>query len=96
MILMAAKHGVTVCPHAGGFGLCEYVQHLALWDAIAVAPDVTDRVVEYVDHLHEHFVDRARIENAAYVVPTLPGYSADLVPGTLGRFAFPRGAEWVG
>jgi L-fuconate dehydratase len=94
VILLAAKHEVTVCPHAGGVGLCELVQHLALWDAIAVAPDVSDRVVEYVDHLHEHFADPVRIENAAYAVPTRPGYSAELVPGTLERFAFPSGPEW--
>jgi len=96
VILMAASHGVTVCPHAGGVGLCELVQHLALWDAIAVAPDVPDRIVEYVDHLHEHFTDPVRIRDAAYVVPMRPGYSSDLVPGTLERFAFPDGAEWRG
>ena len=94
VVLMAAKHGVTVCPHAGGVGLCENVQHLSLWDAIAVAPDVTDRVVEYVDHLHEHFVDPVRIRDAAYVVPTAPGASADLHPETFARFAFPAGSEW--
>lgn len=94
VILMAAKHAVTVCPHAGGVGLCENVQHLSLWDAIAVAPDVTDRVVEYVDHLHEHFVDPVRIRDAAYVVPTAPGASADLHPETFERFAYPAGGEW--
>ena len=73
VLFMAAKRGVTVCPHAGGVGLCEYVQHLALFDAIAVAPDVTDRVVEYVDHLHEHFVHPVRIRDASYVVPRRPG-----------------------
>jgi L-fuconate dehydratase len=94
VILMAAKHGVTVCPHAGGVGLCENVQHLSIWDAIAVAPDVTDRVVEYVDHLHEHFVDPVRIRDAAYVVPTVSGASADLHAETFGRFAYPTGTEW--
>ena len=69
MLFMAAKHGMTVCPHAGGVGLCELVQHLALFDAIAVAPDVPDRIVEYVDHLHEHFIDPVKIRDAAYVVP---------------------------
>jgi L-fuconate dehydratase len=83
-----------VCPHAGGVGLCEYVQHLALFDAIAVAPDVTDRVVEYVDHLHEHFVDPVRIENAAYVVPEAPGYSADILPASRAPHRYPDGGAW--
>jgi L-fuconate dehydratase len=95
VLLMAQRFGVTVCPHAGGVGLCEYVQHLALFDAISVAPDVADRVVEYVDHLHEHFVDPCVIENAAYVVPEAPGYSAEIRPSSLERFAFPGGAEWA-
>ena len=95
VILLAQRFGVTVCPHAGGVGLCEYVQHLALFDAISVAPDVTDRVVEYVDHLHEHFVDPCVVERAAYVVPAAPGYSAEIHPESLTRFAFPGGAEWT-
>jgi len=94
VLFMAAKRGITVCPHAGGVGLCEYVQHLALFDAIAVAPDVTDRIVEYVDHLHEHFVDPVRIVRAAYVVPDRPGYSAEIHPGSLARFRFPDGEAW--
>ncbi len=94
VLFMAAKRGVTVNPHAGGVGLCEYVQHLALFDAIAVAPDVTDRVVEYVDHLHEHFVEPVRIHNAAYVVPEAPGYSADIVPASLEQYRFPDGTAW--
>jgi L-fuconate dehydratase len=95
VLFMADRFGVTVCPHAGGVGLCEYVQHLSLFDAISVAPDVTDRVVEYVDHLHEHFVDPCVIERAAYVVPDAPGYSAEILPASLERFAFPGGAEWA-
>ncbi len=94
VLFMAAKRGVTVCPHAGGVGLCEYVQHLALFDAIAVTPDVTDRVVEYVDHLHEHFVAPVEVRNAAYVVPETPGYSADIFPESLERYRFPDGAAW--
>jgi L-fuconate dehydratase len=94
VLFMAAKRGVTVCPHAGGVGLCEYVQHLALFDAIAVAPDVSDRVVEYVDHLHEHFVEPVRIRNAAYVVPEAPGYSADIHPESLEQYRFPNGTAW--
>ena len=95
VLFMAQRFGVTVCPHAGGVGLCEYVQHLSLFDAISVAPDVGDRVVEYVDHLHEHFVDPCVIENAAYVVPEAPGYSAEIRRSSLERFAFPGGAEWA-
>jgi len=96
VLFMAAKRGVTVCPHAGGVGLCEYVQHLSLFDAIAVAPDVTDRIVEYVDHLHEHFVDPVRIRNAAYVVPDAPGYSAEIHPESLVEYRFPDGPVWRG
>jgi L-fuconate dehydratase len=92
---MAKRFDVTVCPHAGGVGLCEYVQHLSLFDAISVAPDVADRVVEYVDHLHEHFVDPCVIERAAYVVPDAPGYSAEIRPTSLDRFAYPGGSEWA-
>ena len=95
VIFLAQQFGVTVCPHAGGVGLCEYVQHLALFDAIAVAPDVGDRIVEYVDHLHEHFVDPCVVERAAYVVPDAPGYSAEIHPESLTRFAYPGGAEWT-
>ncbi len=95
VLFMAAKHGTTVCPHAGGVGLCELVQHLALFDAIAVAPTAPDRVVEYVDHLHEHFADPVRIEHAAYVVPDAPGYSAEILPGSRERYAFPDGPEWT-
>jgi L-fuconate dehydratase len=96
VLFMAAKRGVTVCPHAGGVGLCEYVQHLSLFDAISVAPDVDDRIVEYVDHLHEHFIDPVRIDRAAYVVPDQPGYSAEIQPESLSRFRFPDGDVWRG
>ena len=92
--LLAAKRGVTVCPHAGGVGLCELVQHLALFDAIRVAPDVTDRVVEYVDHLHEHFADPVVMRDGAYVPPEAPGYSAEILPESRARYAFPQGSAW--
>jgi len=94
VLFMAARRGVTVCPHAGGVGLCEYVQHLALFDAISIAPDVTDRVVEYVDHLHEHFVTPVRIRDAAYVVPESPGYSAEICAESLADYRFPDGPAW--
>jgi L-fuconate dehydratase len=96
VLLLARKFGVPVCPHAGGVGLCEYVQHLSLFDYIAVSGDLDGRLVEFVDHLHEHFVDPVRIVDARYQVPELPGYSAQMYPETLERFRFPDGVEWTG
>lgn len=96
VILMAAKFGIPVCPHAGGVGLCEYVQHLSAFDYICVSGSLEGRVTEFVDHLHEHFLDPVRIMNGRYMLPQKPGYSIEIFPGTLRRFAFPRGAEWAG
>ena len=76
--LLAKKFGVPVCPHAGGVGLCELVQHLSIFDYVAVSGSLDSRVTEYVDHLHEHFVDPCIVENGAYRVPTAPGYSAEM------------------
>jgi L-fuconate dehydratase len=94
IILMAAKFGVPVCPHAGGVGLCEYVQHLSIFDYIAVSGCLENRVCEYVDHLHEHFVDPVRIVNGRYAAPTQPGYSIEMRPASLEEYEFPRGAAW--
>jgi L-fuconate dehydratase len=94
ILLMAAKHGVPVCPHAGGVGLCEYVQHIAVFDYVAVGASLENRVCEYVDHLHEHFVEPVRIRNARYVVPTTPGYSISMKAESLRRFEFPAGDAW--
>jgi L-fuconate dehydratase len=94
VLLMAAKFGVPVCPHAGGVGLCEYVQHLSAFDYIAVSGLLENRVTEYVDHLHEHFVDPVRIRNAHYLLPTQPGYSAEMYPQTLKDYSFPDGKVW--
>jgi L-fuconate dehydratase len=94
VLLMAAKFRVPVCPHAGGVGLCEYVQHLSAFDYIAVSASLEDRVTEYVDHLHEHFVDPVRIQNARYVLPCQPGYSAEMYPQTLEDYRFPDGKVW--
>jgi L-fuconate dehydratase len=94
ILLLAAKFGVPVCPHAGGVGLCEYVQHLALYDYIALNPTIEDRYCEYVDHLHEHFVDPCVVKNAHYVVPEAPGYSITMKPESLQRYAFPGGEAW--
>lgn len=94
VLLMAAKFGVPVCPHAGGVGLCEYVQHLSAFDYIAVSGSLEDRVIEYVDHLHEHFVDPVRIHNAHYMLPTKPGYGAEMHRQTLKDYSFPNGKVW--
>jgi L-fuconate dehydratase len=94
--LMAKKFGVPVCPHAGGVGLCELVQHLSIFDYVAVSGSLEGRVTEYVDHLHEHFVDPCIVENGAYRLPTLPGYSAEMHEASLAEFAFPAGSYWAG
>ncbi len=96
VLLLAAKFGIPVCPHSGGVGLPEYVQHLSLFDYICVTGDLTDRFVEYVDHLHEHFVDPAVTRGGRYVVPEQPGYSATMHAESLRRHEFPGGAEWAG
>ncbi len=93
--LMAKKFGVPVCPHAGGVGLCELVQHLSVFDYVAVSGSLENRVTEYVDHLHEHFVDPCIVENGAYVVPSAPGYSAEIYETTLAEYAFPDGTYWA-
>lgn len=93
--LMAAKFGIPVCPHAGGVGLCELVQHLSIFDFIAVSGDLTGRVTEFVDHLHEHFADPCIISNGAYVAPSNPGYSAEIKKETLQEFSFPFGSYWA-
>jgi L-fuconate dehydratase len=95
VLLLAAKYGVPVCPHAGGVGLCELVQHLAMFDLIAVSGTDERRWVEYVDHLHEHFVEPARIERGRYVAPLRPGSGAEMVPASVERFRFPDGAAWL-
>ena len=94
ILLMAAKFGVPVFPHAGGVGLCELVQHLAMADFIAISGSMEDRAIEFVDHLHEHFVDPVRIQGGRYLAPTRAGFSAEMRPESLVRFAFPDGPEW--
>jgi L-fuconate dehydratase len=95
VMLMAAKFEVPVCPHAGGVGLCEYVQHLSVFDYVCVSASLQDRILEYVDHLHEHFVHPVRIERARYVVPAAPGYSITIKPDSLNEYEFPRGRAWA-
>jgi len=87
VLLMAAKHDLPVCPHAGGVGLCEYVQHLSMIDYLCFSGTREGRVIEYVDHLHEHFVDPCVIRDAAYMPPTRPGYSIEMKPASLDRYA---------
>jgi L-fuconate dehydratase len=95
ILLLAARFGVPVCPHAGGVGLCELVQHLAMFDYVGVSATVRDRSIEYVDHLHEHFVDPVRIRDGRYVTPTAPGMSAQMHAGSLDAFRFPDGPQWT-
>jgi L-fuconate dehydratase len=94
--LMAKKFGVPVCPHAGGVGLCELVQHLSVFDYVAVSGTTEHRVTEFVDHLHEHFTDPCIVENGAYRLPTRPGYSAEMYPASVAEYAFPEGSYWTG
>ncbi|MER7969149.1 L-fuconate dehydratase [Streptomyces sp. NPDC096080] len=95
ILLLAAKFGVPVCPHAGGVGLCELVQHLAMFDYVAVTGTTEDRVIEYVDHLHEHFTDPVTIRAGRYTAPTAPGFSAALRPESIARYTFPGGTFWA-
>ena len=94
ILLLAAKVGLPVCPHAGGVGLCEMVQHLAMFDFIAVSGTMTGRVLEYVDHLHEHFTDPVQVTAGRYRAPAAPGFSATLRPDSLRDYQFPDGPVW--
>jgi L-fuconate dehydratase len=95
VILMAARFGVPVCPHAGGVGLCEYVQHLSMFDYLCVAGTIDGRVIEYVDHLHEHFEDPVVVRGGRYMAPTRPGYSITIRPESRMAHQFPGGAVWL-
>lgn len=95
VILMAAKFGVPVCPHAGGVGLCELVQHLSIFDYIAVSASLSGRITEFVDHLHEHFVDPVVIRRGRYMPPARPGYSAEILPESRAAFRYPDGPAWA-
>jgi L-fuconate dehydratase len=93
-LLLAAKFRVPVCPHAGGVGLCELVQHLAIFDYLRVGAALDGRMIEYVDHLHEHFDDPVRVRDGHYLLPDQPGYSAGMRPASVAEFAFPDGPAW--
>jgi L-fuconate dehydratase len=99
VLLLAAKFGVPVCPHAGGVGLCEMVQHVSVLDYVAIGGDLTGRVTEYVDHLHEHFTDPCIVADrgagTAYVLPSRPGYSTQMYEESLEEFRFPHGTYWL-
>ncbi|MFJ8487603.1 L-fuconate dehydratase [Streptomyces sp. NPDC094038] len=94
ILLLAAKFGVPVCPHAGGVGLCELVQHLSMFDYLAVAGTTEDRVIEYVDHLHDHFLDPVVIREGHYTAPTAPGFSAAMRPESVTEYTYPGGTFW--
>jgi L-fuconate dehydratase len=95
VILMAAKFGIPVCPHAGGVGLCELVQHLSMWDYISVSGRMDDRVTEFVDHLHEHFEDPVILRQGRYLAPRKPGYSATMKSASRMSYRYPDGVIWV-
>ncbi len=94
IMLMAAKFGIPVCPHAGGVGLCEYVQHLSIVDYLCISGSTEGRVIEYVDHLHEHFVDPVVIRNARYMPPMKPGFSIQMKASSMKDHSFPNGSIW--
>lgn len=94
IMLMAAKFKIPVCPHAGGVGLCEYVQHLSMLDFISISGSLEDRIIEFVDHLHEHFLEPVVIKDGAYMPPKMPGYSITMKEDSLEAYTFPDGAMW--
>jgi len=94
VLLLAAVHDVPVCPHAGGIGLCEYVQHISIIDHVVVGAPLEDRTTEYAGHLHEHFLDPVRIVGGRYAVPEVPGYSIEMHPESIASLSYPDGTEW--
>jgi L-fuconate dehydratase len=93
-LLLAAHFDVPVCPHAGGVGLCEHVQHFSVFDYIAVSGSLENRIIEYADHLHEHFVTPVEMQDGRYRLPRTPGLGVEMLPESLERFAFPNGPIW--
>jgi L-fuconate dehydratase len=92
---MAARFGIPVCPHAGGVGLCEYVQHLSLFDYIAISGSLENRMIEYTPHLHEHFVHPVIIKDGRYMPPDAPGYSVTMYPTSIAAYSYPNGSAWA-
>jgi L-fuconate dehydratase len=95
ILLLAARFGVPVCPHAGGVGLCELVQHLSMFDFVALSGSTENRVIEYVDHLHEHFLAPVEITKGHYTAPTAPGFSATMRPESIAEYTYPGGVCWA-
>jgi L-fuconate dehydratase len=95
ILLLAAEFGVPVCPHAGGVGLCELVQHFAMFDYVAVCGSTRGRALEFADHLHEHFLAPARLRDGHYLAPTAPGFSAQMHRASLEAYAYPHGSAWT-
>jgi L-fuconate dehydratase len=95
VMLMAAKFNIPVCPHAGGVGLCEYVQHLSMIDYICISGTLENRITEYVDHLHEHFINPVIIKDGNYMPPSAAGYSIEMKKESLESYAFPVGEAWL-
>ncbi len=95
ILLMAARFGIPVCPHAGGVGLCEYVQHLSIFDYIAISGSLENRMIEYTPHLHEPFVHPVIIKQSRYVPPEAPGYSITMYPASIAAYSYPDGSEWA-
>src|SRR6185369_16833666 len=95
VLLLAAKFGVPVCPHAGGLGLCEYGQHVSIIDYICVSGSLDNRALEFADHLHEHFVAPVKMKGGRYLPPTTPGFSAEMKAESLAEFLFPSGSAWA-
>jgi L-fuconate dehydratase len=95
ILLMAARFGIPVCPHAGGVGLCEYAQHLSIFDYIAISGSLENRVIEYAPHLHEPFVHPVIIKQSRYVPPEAPGYSITMYPASIAAYSYPDGSEWA-
>ncbi len=94
--MLAAKYGKIVCPHAGGVGLCEYVQHYSMIDYLCISGHIGDRVIEYVDHLHEHFEDPCELRNGRYLAPSQPGFSIKMYPESITDYSYPGGVKWHG
>jgi L-fuconate dehydratase len=95
ILLLAARFGIPVCPHAGGVGLCELVQHLSMFDFVALSATTEDRVIEYVDHLHEHFELPVVVERGHYRAPAAPGFSAEMKPASIAAYTYPTGTFWA-
>jgi L-fuconate dehydratase len=93
-LLLAAKFGVPVCPHAGGVGLCEIVQHLSMFDFAALSGTTRGRRLEWIDHLHEHFAAPAVVTGGRYRAPRVPGASTEILPESLAEYSYPSGPAW--